>query len=99
LGLPALDFGVALHVGRVIYGNIGGAGRLDFTVIGPAVNLVSRVEGLCKELDRSILTTAAFAEHLPSEFVPIGRHVVRGFAEPVELFAGPEDLAGAPHER
>jgi adenylate cyclase len=99
VGLPPLDFGVALHVGRVVYGNIGGAGRLDFTVIGPAVNLVSRVEGLCKELDHSILTTAAFAEHLPSGFVSIGRHVVRGFAEPVELFAGPEDLAGPPHER
>ena len=46
----ALEFGVALHVGPVVYGNIGGQGRLDFTVIGPAVNLVSRVEGLCKTL-------------------------------------------------
>ena len=85
-GLPELDFGVALHVGRVIYGNIGGAGRLDFTVIGPAVNLVSRVEGLCKELEHSILATAAFAEHFPSDLVSIGWHVLRGFAEPVELF-------------
>ena len=47
-GAEPLDFGVALHVGRVVYGNIGGQGRLDFTVIGPAVNLVSRIEGLCK---------------------------------------------------
>jgi adenylate cyclase len=94
MGLPRLDFGAALHVGRVIYGNIGGAGRLDFTVIGPAVNLVSRVEGLCKELEHSILATAAFAEHLPSDLVSIGPHILRGFAEPVELFASPEDLAG-----
>ena len=99
VGLPELDFGVALHVGRVIYGNIGGAGRLDFTVIGPAVNLVSRVEGLCKELEHSILATAAFAEHFPSDLVSIGRHVLRGFAEPVELFASPEDLAGRKRRR
>jgi adenylate cyclase len=96
-GLVPLEFGVALHVGRVIYGNIGGSWRLDFTVIGPAVNLVSRVEGLCKRLDQPILATAVFAEHLPSELVSVGRHSLRGFVEPVELFAPSKGLAHRGH--
>jgi adenylate cyclase len=89
----ALDFGVALHVGRVVYGNIGGDRRLDFTVIGPAVNLVSRVEGLCKTLDQPLLATAAFARPLGDELVSVGEHRVRGLALPVELFGLPEAVA------
>ena len=89
-GADPLDFGVALHVGPVVYGNIGGQGRLDFTVIGPAVNLVSRVEGLCKALGQPLLATAAFARPLGGELVPAGEHRVRGLAEPVELFGCPK---------
>jgi adenylate cyclase len=62
-GMP-LAFIATLHVGRVVYGNIGSPDRLDFTVLGPAVNLVSRLEGLAKELDRPLLCSAAFAAAL-----------------------------------
>lgn len=85
-GAEALDFGTALHVGRVIYGNIGGRGRLDFTVIGPAVNLVSRVERLCRPLGQPLLATAALARHIEGELIALGPHQIRGLPEPVELF-------------
>jgi adenylate cyclase len=94
-GAAALDFGVALDVGRVVYGNIGGQGRLDFTVIGPAVNLVSRIEGLCKVLGQPLLATAALGRQVGGELVPIGAHAIRGLAEPVELFALPAAVAPA----
>src|SRR5271156_2357504 len=60
-GLAPLPFGVALHLGEVLWGNIGAADRLDFTAIGPAVNLVSRLEGLCRPLDKAVLVSGAFA--------------------------------------
>jgi len=60
-GSPLIHYGLALHVGDVMYGNIGGSTRLDFTVIGPAVNLTSRIESMCKSLDRSPLLSAEFA--------------------------------------
>jgi len=60
-GRPRIRYGLALHVGDVMYGNIGGDARLDFTVIGPAVNLTSRIESMCKNLDRSPLLSAEFA--------------------------------------
>src|SRR5271168_5172151 len=60
-GLPPLPFGVALHLGEMLWGNIGAADRLDFTAIGPAVNLVSRLEGLCRPLERTVLISGAFA--------------------------------------
>jgi adenylate cyclase len=94
-GAEALDFGVALHVGPVVYGNIGGQGRLDFTVIGPAVNLVSRVEGLCRTLGQPLLATAAFAGPLGDELVSVGEHRVRGLILPVELFGLPAAVASA----
>jgi adenylate cyclase len=88
-GAEALEFGVALHVGRVVYGNVGGERRLDFTVIGPAVNLVSRVEGLCRTLGQPLLATAALARHVEGELVALGTHPIRGLPEPVELFGLP----------
>ena len=60
-GLPPLPFGAALHLGEILWGNIGAADRLDFTAIGPAVNLVSRLEGLCRPLGRSVLISGAVA--------------------------------------
>jgi class 3 adenylate cyclase len=93
-GLPALPFGVALHRGAVIYGNIGAPDRLDFTVIGPAVNAASRIEQLCKVLACPVLASAGFAEVSPQPLVPLGRHALRGIGEPVEVFTLPE-LAGA----
>ncbi|MGI9490833.1 MAG: adenylate/guanylate cyclase domain-containing protein [Geminicoccaceae bacterium] len=83
----ALRCGIALHLGEVLYGNIGGANRLDFTTIGPAVNLTARLEPFTRDLERPILTSAAFAEHLAENLTSLGRFDVRGFNEKVEIFA------------
>ena len=61
LGEPPLEIVIALHVGTAIYGNIGAADRLDFTVIGPAVNLVSRIEAVAKALNQPIVVSDDFA--------------------------------------
>jgi adenylate cyclase len=85
-GEPPLDIVIALHVGTAHYGNIGAADRLDFTVIGPAVNLVSRIENAAKMLGQSIVVSADLAAALDG-FVSLGRHRLRGLATPQELFA------------
>ncbi len=89
-GLPPLRFGVALHLGDMLWGNIGAADRLDFTAIGPAVNLVSRLEGLCRPLGRSVLISAAIAAEVRTPLVPLGEHVLRGIAEPCAVFTLPD---------
>jgi adenylate cyclase len=86
-GDPVLRYGMALHLGDVLYGNIGSAGRLDFTTIGPAVNLTARLETLARDLGRELVVSARFAACCPSPLAPIGSFSVRGFLEPVELFA------------
>jgi adenylate cyclase len=83
---PPLDIVIALHVGTVHYGNIGAADRLDFTVIGPAVNLVSRIENAAKMLGRPIVVSAELAAMLDG-VVSLGRHQLRGLPTPHELFA------------
>ncbi len=85
-GQPTLRCGIALHLGDVMYGNIGSPNRLDFTVIGPAVNLVSRIESLCKRLDRPLLASAAVAAGCDDRLRSLGWHPVRGLAEPVEVY-------------
>jgi adenylate cyclase len=87
LGEPALRMVVALHPGTVIYGNVGAADRLDFTVIGPAVNLVSRVETVAKALDEPIIVTDEFAQAYSGPLRSLGIHQFRGVANPRELFA------------
>jgi adenylate cyclase len=82
-----LAFIATLHVGQVVYGNIGSPDRLDFTVLGPAVNLVSRLEGLAKELDRPLLCSTAFARELEAPLTSVGRFSLKGVAEPQEVFA------------
>jgi adenylate cyclase len=84
---PPLEIVVALHVGTAIYGNIGAADRLDFTVIGPAVNLVSRIEAVAKALDLPIIVSDDFARAYGGPLRPLGRHELRGLATPHDLFA------------
>jgi adenylate cyclase len=89
-GLPPLPFGAALHLGEILWGNIGAADRLDFTAIGPAVNLVSRLEGLCRPLRRSVLLSGAVAAETTTPLVPLGEHVLRGIAAPCAVFTLPD---------
>jgi adenylate cyclase len=88
-GNPALGLDIALHAGDVTYGNIGTADRLDFTVIGPAVNEAARLEGLCKVLGKPILISKAFvqaAEAVREPLLSVGRHPLRGVREAQEVF-------------
>jgi adenylate cyclase len=90
MNLPPLPFGVGLHLGRVVYGNIGAADRLDFTAIGPAVNVASRIEGLCRELGCPVLISDAVAMRYTPPLVSMGSYALRGSATPVELYTLPE---------
>ena len=90
-GLAPLPFGVALHLGEMLWGNIGAANRLDFTAIGPAVNLVSRLEGLCRPLDKAVLISGAFAAATTAPLIPLGVHALRGIAAPCAVFTVPEN--------
>jgi adenylate cyclase len=87
-GTP-LQAGVALHYGTVSYGNIGSGNRLDFTVIGPDVNLTARIERLCRELDRSLIMSEAFAETVERPTWEIGHFELRGFSKMQRLFELP----------
>jgi adenylate cyclase len=87
VGEPLLRHGMALHVGDVLYGNIGSAKRLDFTTIGPAVNLTARLETLARDLGRDLLVSARFAAHGPETLVSLGTFRLRGFREMQEVFA------------
>ena len=89
-GLAPLSFGVALHLGDILWGNIGAADRLDFTAIGSAVNLVSRLEGLCRPLGRSVLVSGAVAAATSTPLLPLGDHTLRGIATPCAVFTLPD---------
>jgi adenylate cyclase len=85
---PTATVDIALHAGEVLYGNVGAVDRLDFTVIGPAVNEVARIEALCEPLGRSVLLSAEFAASMRdrSRLEPLGQHKLRGVREPREIF-------------
>ena len=83
---PVVRFGLALHIGEVMFGNIGASGRLDFTVIGPAVNRAARLESLTKELGVPVLASAEFNAACSAPLKSLGRHTLRGVPEPVEVF-------------
>ena len=86
---PPLEIVIALHYGTVIYGNVGAADRLDFTVIGPAVNLVSRIEAIAKSLDVPLIVSDDFASVHGGTLRSLGLHQLRGLDLPHELFAPP----------
>ena len=89
-GAEPIRFGVGLHVGTVTFGNIGTEDRLDFTVIGSAVNRASRLEGLTKALGVRVCASAEFNENCPSPMKSLGKHRLRGVREPVEIFTLPD---------
>lgn len=86
-GDALVRFGLALHVGDVAYGNIGGAGRLDFTCIGTAVNLAARLEGLTGQLKRDIVVSSAFAALTNRPLESIGAFTLKGVPNPEIVFA------------
>jgi adenylate cyclase len=97
-GHPATDIYLGLHVGDVFYGNIGSRERLDFTVIGPAVNEVSRIAAMCRSVDQPVLMSAAFADvgTVKPYVISVGRYALRGVSQPQELFTfDPGLMAGA----
>jgi adenylate cyclase len=111
--LEGFRFGVALHFGELLYGNIGGSSqpayeaslegsqaldangwepsRLDFTCIGPAINLAARLERISSELGRAILASEEFARHITLDWIDLGEFAARGFARPERVFGLPED--------
>src|SRR5215813_11111076 len=84
--MPGLRFGLALHIGDVLYGNIGSGNRLDFTCIGPAVNCAARIEKLTSQLGRAILASGEFARYCPGEFTPLGEFSLAGFSAPQSIY-------------
>src|SRR5438067_1326620 len=88
--LPTTEVYLGLHVGEVSYGNIGSKDRLDFTVIGRAVNEVSRIAAMCRSAERNVLMSAAFADAAAgldrARLVSVGRYALRGVERPQELF-------------
>ncbi len=94
-GVPVAAVDLALHIGEVLYGNVGATDRLDFTVIGPAVNEATRIEALCEPLGRALLISPEFAAAATGgdcRLESLGRHALRGVREPKEIFA--LDLGG-----
>jgi adenylate cyclase len=98
--MPGLRFGLALHIGDVLYGNIGSGSRLDFTCIGPAVNFAARIEKLASQLGREILASSEFARHCRGEFVALGEFTLPGFSAAQEVLGlreegySPSDVTG-----
>jgi adenylate cyclase len=95
-GLPTTQVYLALHIGDVFYGNVGSKDRLDFTVIGPAVNEVSRILAMSRSVERDVLLSSSFADALGSDLRPrlvsVGRYALRGVAQPQELFTPEPDF-------
>ena len=96
--LPVTEMYLGLHVGEVFYGNVGSKDRLDFTVVGPAVNEASRIAAMCRSVDQPLLLSAAFAPAAGAErrrLVSVGRYALRGVGRPQELFTLDPDETGA----
>lgn len=78
-------FGIAIHVGEIVYGNVGTEDRLDYTATGSAVALVCRCEGLTRTLGAAVIATSQFNALCPEQGTPLGAHEIRGFDTPLEL--------------
>lgn len=89
-GAEPVRFGIGLHVGTVTFGNVGTEDRLDFTVIGSAVNRTSRLEGLTKALGVQVCASADFNENCPRPMKSLGPHRLRGVPKPMEIFTLPD---------
>lgn len=89
-GHAPLAFGLGLHVGDLMYGNIGVPERLEFSVVGPAANEAARLEDLTKSLEQTILVSGEFSRNLPLAWRSLGHHDLRGVGEPLEVFSLPE---------
>jgi adenylate cyclase len=88
-GLPTTELYLGLHIGEVFYGNIGSKERLDFTIVGPAVNEVSRIASMCRSVDQPLLVSSAFAAALSvsrTRLVSVGRYALRGVSRAQDLF-------------
>jgi adenylate cyclase len=90
--MPGLRFGLALHIGDVLYGNIGSGNRLDFTCIGPAVNFAARIEKLAGQLGRAIVASEEFARHCSGEFALLGEFALPGFSAKQLVFGLEDEL-------
>jgi adenylate cyclase len=86
-GEPEIKFGVGLNVGEVVYGNVGAPDRLDFTVMGPAVNRTARLESLTKTLGCNILFSQQFSELIDTQSTYLGMHEMKGIAESQPVYA------------
>jgi len=89
-GLPPLPFGAALHLGEMLWGNIGAAERQGLNALGGAVNLVSRLSGLCRPLGKAVLVSGALAAEAEAPLAALGTHTLRGIASPCAVFTPPE---------
>lgn len=85
-GEDPFEYGIGLHVGRIMYGNIGVPTRVEFSVIGAAANEAARVESLCKSLGEPILVSETFTEGLSAKWRDMGRHAIRGSDREIRLF-------------
>ncbi|THK33940.1 adenylate/guanylate cyclase domain-containing protein [Ensifer sp. MPMI2T] len=96
-GKPTTDVYLGLHIGEVFYGNIGSQNRLDFTVVGPAVNEVSRIASMCRSVERHVIMSSEFVAACPpvlrADAVSLGRFALRGIARAKELFTWDPEIA------
>ncbi|MBV9970445.1 MAG: adenylate/guanylate cyclase domain-containing protein [Xanthobacteraceae bacterium] len=100
-GKPVTDMYLGLHVGKVFYGNVGSRERLDFTVVGPAVNEASRIAAMCRSLEQPVLVSAAFAavDDVKHRLLSVGRYALRGVSQPQELFTIDPEQVETPDRR
>ena len=92
-GVERFRFGVALHIGEILFGNIGGMSRLDFTCIGPAVNLAARLEKIAGKLSRTVVASSAFAGVAATGWTDLGEFPIAGFSKAQRVFGLQDEAA------